>query len=82
MIPKLIAFLQWIESSEKPKKWFDYFFSFGFTISSITILYNILTETIFKRNYYSYDRDFTNIIYFNQDIWNNIWLLLLTILFL
>lgn len=82
MIPKLIAFLQWIESSEKPKKWFDYFFSFGFTIFSISILYKILTNTIFRRDYYSYDGDFTNIFSFNHEIWNNTWLLLLTIVFL
>ncbi len=82
MIPKLIAFLQWIESSEKPKKWFDFFFSFGFTIVSITILNEILTNTIFRRDYYSYDRDFTNVFSFNQDILSNTWLLLLSILFL
>lgn len=81
MIKKLIALLQWIDSSEKPKKWFDYFFSFAFTISSISFLYTIFENTVFRRNYYSYDRDFANAIFFNQDIWNNTWLLLLTILF-
>ena len=52
MIQKLIALLQWFEASEKPKRWFDLLFSFTFTASSISLVYTILGETLFRSSYY------------------------------
>jgi hypothetical protein len=48
MIPKLIALLESIESSDRLKKWIDFLFSFAFTISSLALLYNVSLETVFR----------------------------------
>lgn len=82
MIAKLIAFLQWIESSEKPKKWFDFFFSFAFTLMSVSAVHMILKETIFWRSYsymYGYPRP-SSMFTFDERITADLFIFSLTIL--
>lgn len=84
MIAKLIAFLQWIESSEKPKKWFDFLFSFAFTLMSVSAVHMILKETIFWRSYsymYGYPLP-SNIFTFDERITADLFIFSFTILFL
>lgn len=45
MIAKLIAYLQWIESSNSPKKWFEYFFSFLFMGISMILVFILLASS-------------------------------------
>ena len=84
MITKLIALLQWLESSEKPRKWVDFFFSFAFTLMSISAVHMILKETIFQRSY-SYMYGYSNtssMLAFHENITSNLFIFSLTIILL
>ncbi len=69
MLVKLIAFLQWIQSSEKLKNRVDFLFSMLFLFVTAIGAYNFLQEILFQRNYgYYYDsyRDTTSWLFINQ----------------
>ena len=75
MLARLIAFLQWIESSEKPKKWIDFFFSFALMMMSMSLIYKIFSETIFARSYNYYDRyAWSGGLAFASSITGDIWI--------
>ena len=82
MITKLIALLQWLESSEKPKKWVDFFFSFAFMLMSISAVHMILKETIFRRSYSYMDGYNNTSLTFHENITSNLFVFSLTIIFL